>query len=138
MGRPADDPPGQHSWHFSREAAVRPGSPSEYAGVRSSWPWPWPGTAGAPRLQEGHGFTCWDCSRPSPPLPCQAAFDHQPALAPRPQRPAGLFFPLTFRPRAWLVESHGISTPLTGCATTLQTHFKFDYCYHYFWQSERM
>lgn len=50
------------------------------------WPWPWPGIAGAPGLQEDHGFTCWDCSCPSPPLPCQAAFDHQPALAPRQER----------------------------------------------------
>ena len=37
------------------------------------WPWPCPGTAGPPRLQEGHRFTCWGCSRLSPPLPCQAA-----------------------------------------------------------------
>lgn len=103
------------------------------------WPWPCPGTAGPPRLQEGHGFTCWGCSRLSPPLPCQAAFDLQCPLVPlSTERPTGLFFPFTFRPRAWLVGSHGISTPVTGCATTLQTHFKFNYCYHYFQQSERL
>ena len=96
------------------------------------------GPPGCGKVIGSHAGTAAAPPRPSPPLPCQAAFDHQPALAPCQQRPAGLFFPLTFRPRAWLVESHGISTPLTGCATTLQTHFKFDYCYHYFWQSERM
>ena len=80
---PPDDPPrraalqvlrseGPLSRHFSREAAIRPGSPSKYAGVRSSCV----GLAvalskdfGAPRLQEGHRFTCWGCSRLSLPLP---------------------------------------------------------------------
>lgn len=118
MDSPADDPQGSEgplSRHFSREAAIRPGSPSKYAGVRSSCV----GLAvalsrdcRAPRLQEGHGFTCWGCRCLSPPLPCQAAFDLQPVLAPlSTERPAGMFFPFTFRPRAWLVERHGISTP---------------------------
>lgn len=29
------------------------------------------------------------------------------------------------------MESHGISTPLAGCATTEQTHFKLDCGYYY-------
>ena len=104
------------------------------------WPWPCPRTSGPPgcrKVTGSHAGAAAASPRPSPPLPRQAAFDLQPALAPlSTERPAGMFFPFTFRPRAWLVEWHGISTPLTGCATTLQTHFKFNYCYHYFQHSE--